>query len=259
MKYRYTKFTGDLLDEIDLQDLVSKLSDLLLSSGFGNPRDFDAEERTMQALHDAILDALFNGGVLPEETIEKLLGDPSDGDQEGMRNKLEELIQQLIERMGNEGYITLPPDMDAERQRRQGQGGTQGPDQEPQLFEVTETFHMETQPQLLLLQKSMLVCEGVGRKLAPDVNMWTLAEPLITAWMIENRGPAARTRELFDLVVARVDDLPNFFSNLERATAAIAQGVKLNPEALAALGGRSSTWWWMLAALVLGVVLGKVL
>ena len=138
MKYRYTKFTGDLLDEIDLQDLVSKLSDLLLSSGFGNPRDFDTEERTMQALHDAILDALFNGGVLPEETIEKLLGDPSDGDQEGMRNKLEELIQQLIERMGNEGYITLPPDMDAERQRRQGQGGTQGPDQEPQLFEVTD-------------------------------------------------------------------------------------------------------------------------
>ena len=37
MKYRYSKFTGDLLDDIDLEDLVSKLSDLLLSSGFGNP------------------------------------------------------------------------------------------------------------------------------------------------------------------------------------------------------------------------------
>ena len=36
MKYRYTKFTGDALDELDLEDLVSKLSDLLLSSGFGN-------------------------------------------------------------------------------------------------------------------------------------------------------------------------------------------------------------------------------
>ncbi|MBS1817282.1 MAG: VWA domain-containing protein [Acidobacteria bacterium] len=138
MKYRYTKFTGDLLDEIDLQDLVSKLSDLLLSSGFGNPRDFDAEERTMQALHDAILDALFNGGVLPEETIEKLLGDPADGDQEGTRSKLEELIQQIIERMGDEGYITLPPDLDAERQRRQGAGAGAGPDQPPQTFEVTD-------------------------------------------------------------------------------------------------------------------------
>ena len=58
-----------------LEDLVAKLSDLLLSSGFGNPYGgMDDEERTMQALHDAILDALFNGGVLPEETIERLLG-----------------------------------------------------------------------------------------------------------------------------------------------------------------------------------------
>src|SRR3954447_14524984 len=138
MKYRYTKFTGDLLDDIDLQDLVSKLSDLLLSSGFGSPRDTDAEERTMQALHDAILDALFNGGVLPEETIEQLLGDPADGDQEGMRSKLEDLIQQIIEKMGEEGYITLPPDLEAERERRQGQGGGNGPDQPPTTFEVTD-------------------------------------------------------------------------------------------------------------------------
>lgn len=138
MKYRYTKFTGDLLDELDLEDLVSKLSDLLLSSGFGSPRDMDAEERTMQALHDAILDALFNGGVLPEETIEKLLGDPADGDQEGARSKLEELIQQIIERMGEEGYITMPPNLDAERERRAGRGGGEGPDQPPTTFEVTD-------------------------------------------------------------------------------------------------------------------------
>jgi Ca-activated chloride channel family protein len=138
MKYRYTKFTGDLLDDIDLQDLVSKLSDLLLSSGFGNPRDTDAEDHTMQALHDAILDALFNGGVLPEETIEQLLGDPADGDQEGTRSKLEELIQQIIEKMGEEGYITMPPDLDAERERRQGRGNGQGPDQPPTTFEVTD-------------------------------------------------------------------------------------------------------------------------
>ena len=103
MKYRYTKYIGDPLDEIDIEDLVSKLSDLLLSSGFGNPHGMDEAERTMQALHDAILDALFNGGVLPEETIEKLLGDPADGDQEEMRSKLEELIQQIIEKMGEQG------------------------------------------------------------------------------------------------------------------------------------------------------------
>jgi Ca-activated chloride channel family protein len=138
MKYRYTKYTGDPLDDLDLEDLVSKLSDLLLSSGFGNPYAMDEEERTMQALHDAILDALFNGGVLPEETIERLLGDPADGDQADARSKLEELIQQIIERMAESGYITMPPDLNAERERRQGRGGGIGPEQPPVTFEVTD-------------------------------------------------------------------------------------------------------------------------
>src|SRR5436309_4188796 len=138
MKYRYTKYTGDLLDELDLEDLVAKLSDLLLASGFGNPYAMDDEERTMQALHDAILDALFNGGVLPEETIERLLGDPADGDQADARSKLEELIQQIIERMAEQGYITTPPDLNAERERRQGGTGGRGPDQPPVTFEVTD-------------------------------------------------------------------------------------------------------------------------
>ena len=138
MKYRYTKYTGDELDDLDLEDLVAKLSDLLLSSGFGNPYGMDDEERTMQALHDAILDALFNGGVLPEETIERLLGDPADGDQGDARSKLEELIQQIIERMARGGLH-----LDAARSRgraraRQRRGGGRGPDQPPVTFEVTD-------------------------------------------------------------------------------------------------------------------------
>ena len=138
MKYKYTKYIGDPLDEIDIEDLVSKLSDLLLSSGFGNPHGFDESEHTMQALHDAILDALFNGGMLSEEMIEQLLGDPADGDQEEMRSKLEELIQQIIEKMGEQGYITTPPDLDAERERRQGRGGGMGQDESQMTFEVTD-------------------------------------------------------------------------------------------------------------------------
>jgi Ca-activated chloride channel homolog len=138
MKYRYTKYTGDVLDDLDLEDLVAKLSDLLLASGFGNPYSTDEDEQTMQALHDAILEALFNGGVLPEETIERLLGDPADADQDEARSKLEELIQQIIERMGEEGYISMPPDLEAERERRQGRSGGQGPDQTPLHFEVTD-------------------------------------------------------------------------------------------------------------------------
>ena len=112
VKYRYTKFIGDELGDLDLEDLVAKLSDLLLSSGFGSPYAMDDADRTMQALHDAILDALFNGGVLPEETLERLLGDPADADQSEARSKLEELIQQIIERMTEEGYITAAPDLE---------------------------------------------------------------------------------------------------------------------------------------------------
>jgi Ca-activated chloride channel family protein len=141
VKYRYTKYVGDELDGLDLEDLVAKLSDLLLASGFGSPYGMDEEERTMQALHDAILDALFNGGVLPEETIERLLGDPADADQGDARSKLEELIQQIIERMAEEGYISMPPDLEAARAERQGRGVGNGPGddaQPPVKFEVTD-------------------------------------------------------------------------------------------------------------------------
>src|SRR3954465_483108 len=140
MKFRYTKFTGDLLDEIDLEDLVSKLSDLLMSSGFnspGGPADGDGD-RTMEALHDAILEALFSGGVLSEEALQQLLGEPADGDQEGARQQLEDLIQQIIERMMEQGFVTQAPDLEGERQRRQGSGGGLGEDQGQVKFEVTD-------------------------------------------------------------------------------------------------------------------------
>jgi len=140
LKYRYTKYTGDLMDEIDLEDLVSKLSDLLLSSGFSNPWDPSDtdEDRTMQALHDAILDALFSGGVLSDEAMQQLLGEPSDGDQEGVRQQLEDLIQQIIDRMMERGFITGAPDLETERERRVGMGGSVGEDTSRVQFEVTD-------------------------------------------------------------------------------------------------------------------------
>ena len=139
MKYRYSKYVPSLLDELDMEELMSKLSDLMLSSGFGNPwgDPSDDHDRTMQALHDAILEALFSGGVLPPDLLEKLFGDPADGDQEQMREQLEELIQQIIERMKDSGYITPSPDLEPERQRR-AQGGGQGEDSEQVKFEVTD-------------------------------------------------------------------------------------------------------------------------
>jgi Ca-activated chloride channel homolog len=141
MKYRYTKYTGDLLDQIDLEDLVSKLSDLLLSSGFSNPWGDPSsgdEDRTMQALHDAILEALFSGGVLSEEALQQLLGEPADGDQEKARQQLEDLIQQIIDKMMEQGFVTGAPDLEQEREHRRGTGGGYGEDAGPVKFEVTD-------------------------------------------------------------------------------------------------------------------------
>ena len=141
MKFRYTKYVGDLLDEIDLEDLVSKLSDLLLTSGFrnpwGSPLDSDGD-RTMQALHDAILEAIFSGGMLSDEALQRLLGEPADGDQEAARQQLEDLVQQIIERMMEQGFITGAPDLDREREYRRGTGGGLGADAGPVKFEVTD-------------------------------------------------------------------------------------------------------------------------
>jgi Ca-activated chloride channel homolog len=140
VKYKYSKYTPSLLDDLDMDELMSKLSDLMLSSGFGNPwgDPTDDHDRTMQALHDAILEALFSGGVLPPDVLEKLFGDPADGDQEQMREALEELIQQIIDRMKESGYITPSPDLETERQRR-AEGGGQGEDNNEQVkFEVTD-------------------------------------------------------------------------------------------------------------------------
>ncbi len=83
------------------------------------------------------------------------------------------------------------------------------------LFQITETFEMEAQPQLLLLQKTMLVAEGVGRKLDPTVNMWSLARPLIEEWIILNRGPEARLRDMVTDTVTSLEQLPQFLSRAE--------------------------------------------
>jgi hypothetical protein len=98
-----------------------------------------------------------------------------------------------------------------------------------QLFQVTETFAMETQPQLLLLQKSMLVAEGVGRILDPHINMWHLAQPLIEGWMRENLGPEARVRETVTSVVGSLERLPRLLAETEKTYAMLVnQGLKLH-------------------------------
>jgi len=140
MKYRYSKFIGDDLDDLDLEELLSKLSDLLLSSGFdssfGMPYDDDLPGHSADALHDAILEALLNG-MLSDETIEKLLG--KDWQQaEDAEARLERLVQQIVDKLQRQGYLTSAPSPQSELQdpNRAGQGG-RGPEG-PVRFEITD-------------------------------------------------------------------------------------------------------------------------
>src|SRR5215204_5806925 len=136
MKYRYSKFRPEDLDGLDLEELLSKLSDLLLQSGFedpyGSPSD-DSEGVSEAALHDAILEALLNGGLLSDEMLEKLLGkDWQTADD------AEERIEQLVQKLQHQGYLTAPPDMQSERAERDGQGpGGRGPESNIR-FEITD-------------------------------------------------------------------------------------------------------------------------
>ena len=103
-----------------------------------------------------------------------------------------------------------------------------------QLFQVTEQFEMETQPQLLLLQKTMVLVEGVGRRLDPDVNIWSLARPLIEEWMRDNRGPEARLRQQIDTVLETLDEIPRLLRSLDRLVGDWSrEGVILHAESLA--------------------------
>lgn len=107
-----------------------------------------------------------------------------------------------------------------------------------QLFQVTETFEMETQPQLLLLQKTMLVAEGTGRNLSPDANMWLIARPLIEAWMRANLGPEARIKDAVQQTLEAVRKLPAVVQGLESALSQFdEQGLKLHPDTVRQLRG----------------------
>jgi ubiquinone biosynthesis protein len=134
-----------------------------------------------------------------------------------------------------------------------------------QLFEVSETFAMETQPQLLLLQKTMVVAEGVGRALNPELNMWQLAQPLIEGWIADNLGPQAQLRSAVEEGLETVRRLPHLVERGERVLDAVAGGgILVDPRSLELLAGRSSRTSdrllpWALCLLLGGLVLGLLL
>src|SRR5437763_2218367 len=102
------------------------------------------------------------------------------------------------------------------------------------LFLVTERFDMETQPQLLLLQKTMVLVEGVGRRLDPTVNIWAMAQPLVEEWVRENRGPEAQLRDRLEDFAEIVDEVPRLLRSLDKiVTDWSREGVVMHAESLA--------------------------
>jgi ubiquinone biosynthesis protein len=82
-----------------------------------------------------------------------------------------------------------------------------------QLLRVTEQFEMTVQPQLLLLQKTMLMAEGMGTRLNPTVNIWELARPLIEEWMVTHFGPRARLQRASEDLMRGLRRLPRLIDN----------------------------------------------
>jgi ubiquinone biosynthesis protein len=66
------------------------------------------------------------------------------------------------------------------------------------LFETARRFDMEVQPQLILLQKTLLAIEGLGRQLYPDLDLWTTAKPVLEDWMAERTSPITHARRFID-------------------------------------------------------------
>jgi Ca-activated chloride channel family protein len=135
---RYTKYTGEPADGVDLQELVKRLSDFFLQSGYESQFYGMSEmdpEKSMEALREAIRRALEEGDLVPNQELKDLL----DGTPEQMDAKMKELIDQLIDRLMQEGYVTGQPQVTAPPDKTpRGQVG-QGRDRENDArFEITD-------------------------------------------------------------------------------------------------------------------------
>jgi len=104
-----------------------------------------------------------------------------------------------------------------------------------QLFQYTEVFDMQTRPELLLLQKTMVVVEGVGRSLDPELNMWVVAEPVVKDWLQSQFGPEAQFEAAAEGAVSVgkfVTDIPKLLGQAERTadafSAFVEEGLRLD-------------------------------
>ena len=101
-----------------------------------------------------------------------------------------------------------------------------------QLFDITEKFNMQTQPQLILLQKTMVVVEGVARKLDPDTNIWETSKPILENWLEKTKDPLNKFNETITNateVIKRLPEFPEIMDKANQALTMIAEG-KISPK-----------------------------
>ena len=99
-----------------------------------------------------------------------------------------------------------------------------------QLFEITEKFNMATQPPLLLLQKNMVVVEGVARKLFPETNIWEVSRPVLEDWLKNIKSPKSTINTALNTsaeIIKRIPDFPGLMDRADYALKLMADG-KLN-------------------------------
>ena len=136
------------------------------------------------------------------------------------------------------------------------------------LFEVTGLFDMRTRPELLLLQKTMVVVEGVGRALDPRLDMWKTAEPVVREWIERHLGPVGRVENATEGVAEVGRFLGGVPALLSRGAELVDQldeitrdGLVLAPETVTAIGRaetRGNRWTvvalWAIVALLAWLV-----
>jgi Ca-activated chloride channel homolog len=142
--HTYTKYSPELADQVDLQSLLDQLADFLLDSGFaGGPHhhpfwgDFgDEQDRSLDALKEAILNALVESGQFTPEMLEAMRGD-GDADAEA---QLAALLDQLVQRLVQEGYLNVqaPPQMPASQQPVTGKGSLAHAASKDVQFQLTD-------------------------------------------------------------------------------------------------------------------------
>ena len=113
-----------------------------------------------------------------------------------------------------------------------------------QLFDVTEKFNMQTQPQLLMLQKTMVVVEGVARKLNPETNIWTTSKPVLENWLKETKDPMTKINETLQNtseVIKRLPEFPEIMDKANQALTYLASGqIPQNSNSYTALNTQKS-------------------